>query len=238
MSATTISIPSRWPWPALTPSTPLPLNGDIDAAAACLGVSPATLVQISQLLCAGLPFSGKAKADWIADEADFALVVDDADIRMMQTFGRDDDGRLFVEFKLLALESALQNKTLTKTALRNAAIVYDHLKVDYCIAYANFDIGGYAWAKLGAAAQAPETCRVDLKRRLATLQTTYSAEELDHLDRLLSDAAPQDLMFEVACATLDGQRPLGKPMLMGYMWNAIWRVTDSSQRSRIAGALS
>lgn len=231
-------IRSLWPWRPKPPTVPLPLTGDVTSAAALLGVSEQTLADASQLLCADLRSNAATGAVWAQDGDGFALMMDTPDVRMMQTFGHDESGRLYVEFKLLALETTLQNRALTRTALRNAAIVYDFLKVDYCIAYANFDVGGYAWAKLGAMADAPETCRTDLTKRLADKATTYSREEYDHLARLIADASPQTLMFDLACATLDGETALGKPLLMGYMWSAIWQVADSSQRARIAGALS
>jgi hypothetical protein len=159
------SIVSHWSWPVHPPSVPVILSGETKTAAAHLRVLEARLSQASQLLCAGLVLTADTEVTWIKDGDRYTLMIDSADVQMMQTFGYDDSDRLYVEFKLLALETTLQNKALTRTALRNAAIVYDDLGVDYCIAYANFDIGGYAWAKLGAMPADPEDCRADLSKK-------------------------------------------------------------------------
>lgn len=226
-----------WPWASEPRDPPIAACGNRDEAARLLGVTTGRLDQIGNLLTSGLPVSPAAQVRWRVDDDGAHLELDSAEVAMAQTFGLDDAGSLMVEFKLLVLSADLRDRRLIRTALKNAAIAYDDLGVEYCSTYANFDVGGYAWAKLGAMPAHPSQCRADLLARLAQ-SPGYDAAQRHALETLIRTATDETLMFDVAAATDDLSTPLGKPLLMNYSWSAIWVMDHVEQRARVAGALS
>ncbi|MBO9501077.1 hypothetical protein [Brevundimonas sp. A19_0] len=160
-------------------------------------------------------------------------------VRLVQTFERDESGALKVNFELLALAGHLQDNGRTKVALRNAAVVYDYLNVAYCAAFADFDIGGYAWARLGAFPVDAEQCRLDLLKRLEAMAKRggCTVAQKRELENLVRETPSEVLMYDLA-RTVDNGQALGKILLLGYKWDAIWRVTDEAQRARVIGALT
>lgn len=234
-----LAIETKWPWGAVSRATsPAPL-GDVVGAAAFLGVDQARLAMLGDLLCAGVPDCEDVAPTWEVEDGGWCMSLHTQGVVVSQLFGRDSAGRLNVDFRMLVLPEHLQAKSLLRTALRNAAIVYDELGVEYCSAFADFDIGSYAWAKLGAAPLDPETCRIDLSSRLddLTRRGRYTASERAKLEILVRDTPSDALMHEVASATDAGGQSLGKDLLLGYKWDALWRVNDSEHRTRVMEAL-
>ncbi|MFC5372836.1 hypothetical protein ACFPIF_09750 [Brevundimonas faecalis] len=238
-------IRSLWPWTPDFGSRPIEVEGE-QTAAVFLNRSEAEVVEAARLLAADLPLAQGTRVGWfMADEvlADdtiggLLLYVDDGQTRMAQRFLRDQAGALTVHFELLVLESLLQGQRLTRTALRNAAVVYDHLGVARCRAYANFDIGGYAWAKLGTCPENPARVRAELKDRLDQAGDAFTPYEREMLRRLIDAASAQTLMRDLASAVGADDKPLGRPLLIGYSWSASWDLQDVAQRRRVTEALS
>ncbi len=149
---------------------------------------------------------------------------------------------LFVNFKVLVMPSISQAQGIGYEIVRNSLIAYDQLGVIYAAAYANFDVGGYAWAKLAGAPTEPDVTRDALLARLKepAIERKIPADGRRALEEVIKAAEDDSLMFDVANAyTSDAPpKPLGKPLLLEFSWDAIWVLSDPEQRRRAAGALS
>lgn len=145
-----------------------------------------------------------------------------------------------LSFDLYSLPSHLQNTGHSKRMFRDLLIICDRLGVAFIVAYANFEIGGYTWAKMAARATEPELHRQLLLKRLAdrVAKGLIPAESQIPLETLIKSAPMGQLMYDIACsASRDGQ-PLGKPLLLGHSWDAFWDLSDPGHRSMISEALS
>lgn len=214
----------------------------MDAAADFLRVSASELIELTALLCGGAPPSISFKPVWKIDGSSSVLEVDVPGFQLEQVFRRTDDGELMVQFHALVLASSAQNQGVGFQLVRNALIAYDHLHVAYAAAYANFDVGGYSWAKLAGAPTSPDIVRRELLERLAVprIAALFSDDERRVLEAVIRNAQDDTLMFDLANVFTDtpASRSLGKPLLLGFSWDALWVIGDPEQRERTKGALA
>ncbi|HEV7229129.1 hypothetical protein [Brevundimonas sp.] len=234
-----LSQKDKWPWMEARREPSVRAEGDVQGAATFLKLDDAGVSRIGDLLCAGVPECDGVPPVWEAEDGGWRMTLRADEVVLSLFFVRDEAGRLAVGFEMLVLPGRLQAKGLLRAALRNAALVFDELSVDYCSAYANFDVGGYAWAKLGAAPLFPDTCRTDLLARLDALteKGQFDLTQRARLEFLVRESPSDSLMHEVAHATDATGKPLGKVLLLGYKWDALWRIDDSEHRARVMEAL-
>lgn len=238
---TPLAISSKWRWKA-KPRKPAPtLDGDMAAAAEFLGVSEDILQTVSALCAAGVPPEHKITAVWTREAHSVTLNVQLDGFGLLQQFRRTEDGELMVNFQAMLVPSAQQRRGHGSESVRNSLIAYDLLGVRYVSAYANFDIGGFAWAKLAGAPTNPDLVRSELLTRLQEPEIIMklTSAGCDTLAQVVRDAHDDTIMLDVALSVSSDAPaiPLGERLLLGFRWDAIWDLTDLAQRRRVEGAL-
>jgi hypothetical protein len=191
---------------------PRTIGGDLVAAAAFFAISVDGLTDITNLLSAAAPAALMFTPKWTLDGHDCVLEADERALQLQQTFRRVEGGKLMVDFGLMALEPGSQAKGFATSTLRNALIAYDELDVTYVSAYANFDIGGYTWAKLAGIPISPDAYRTSLLARLNAAEFAHLPElARANLERVIRTAQDDTLIFYVTPA--HGSGPMWAALL-------------------------
>lgn len=231
---------SNWPWDPELPAFGIELVGDISQTLKLdLWGSEEQLERFAELLCGGVPASGKISVHVErVDETQSAFVVDRSDCKFKKRVvraGADVEIRSDMYF----LAAPMQNSGLGRRMFRNSLIAYDKLGVGFVTAYANYHNGGYTWAKLGGRSMDADQDRAALLGQWPSVagREKFSDRDIFALERLLKTAPDESLMYDIACAANQKGQPLGKPLLVSHSWDVFWDLKDQAHRDLIAKAL-
>lgn len=135
-----------WPWFANVRRGLPKAEGDRAAAVRVLGIKPRELDGIVRSLVSAMPVGIVATPILTADKGGVRLKVKHPEYELDLLFVRQP-GEFIVDFGLFKLQR--QQTGAGWAAIRNALLVADQVGLTHVTAYANYEIGGYAWSRLG-----------------------------------------------------------------------------------------
>ena len=123
-----------------------------------------------------------------------------------------------------------------KAFFRAALGMYKKLGIDHVSLHANIDVGGYAWAKFGFK---PNQATWDYKRKQMLKivpKLKYSAAALEKLTQILKDPDPRAIF--VLSDLKDGEKSIGKHMLLNSDWMGELDLNDETSYRRLLGYIA
>jgi ribosomal protein S18 acetylase RimI-like enzyme len=239
-NSTTFPAKSLWPWRPQPRVAGLVIEGDVQEVVAFgIGRTLEELRWVTAMITSGFP-DGPVKATWsLGADKKACVAATHQHGDFAQKFVRDEDGHLQAEMDALVLDPAYHKGGHAKRLIRNLVIVLDALGVTCASTIANYGNGGYTWAVLGACAKDPETQRGLLKERVAVCvrARTIPAAIQDYIVGVIDRANDHELMHAVAELELNSDHDVGKEILLPHSWNAMWDLSNQTQRDFILEAL-
>lgn len=135
------------------------------------------------------------------------------------------------EHTVMAVESA-QGKGLSKTLMRNQMAVYGHLGIREIRMHANFEVGGYAWARYGFLPDDADWQRIreGIEDDLGSAALAGASPNLKAaLTDILADEDPRGVWQLAALTEEINGVPAGKHFLIGSDWHGYMDLTDTEQ---------
>jgi len=149
-----------------------------------------------------------------------------------RSFTRGADGTVEVDHNRFQIDTRLQKAGLGKKVMRNSYELYKELGVSTIRLDANIDVGGYAWARYGAA-PTPETW-IDkgFREQLATaLRSQGDTPSAKLADKIANSTDPRDI-WKIS------DSPYGKRVLKNTYWKGTFDLTDPDTVARLEDYLS
>lgn len=178
------------------------------------------------------------------------MIDQDPDVQLHLTFDDTAAGGFEVTAGLLKLDNRYQRQGIAKRFARNAYIVFNDLNVDRVKVHANWNGGGYAWAKLGAVPEDVAVVRSELLKHagsLLALNRITAGTHAEFVQLVSLNSNPDALLLRVAesespnghgqLRTIGGDL-LGRHILLPSTWDGIWDFRSSARRAAIESALS
>lgn len=229
-----------WPGTAL----PRDVTADLDAIAISQAALRTGLLRdeaemrlVTSYLLAGVPAEVPLTVGWKQKRGASTTVVMRAvgrrprdGIEIVRTFTRDRSGRWRVEHTLFVMADRHRGGA-ARRMMRASVEIYDRIGVERIDVFADIDVGGYVWAKLGFAATDTDDVRTalaDVARRKPDLDLFTEA------NRIAGTSSDDELMYNLARLTIGDDRSCGKHLLAGSRWYGHATLTDGRHRARIA----
>lgn len=155
-------------------------------------------------------------------------------VAVVRTFVRQGRRPWRVEHALFVLDERHRGGA-ARRMLRASLEIYDRMGVPRIDIFADIDLGGYVWARLGFAASLPSDVRAGLAR---AAQADPGSDLFREAHRVARASEDDDLMEALAALTVDGDGTCGKLLLAGTKWLGHADLTDPRHRARIARHLA
>lgn len=223
-----------WPWDARKWGGDLSVDTDEKVLSSGLLPSRTAAADLARMLVSGVPEELSLGARWQSDGANVrfgarASAEDGETVAQVQrTFFRKH-GRSVVAHDYFRVDGSFQRQGGAKRMMQNAVIAYDDLGQERVEVHAALNVGGYAWASLGFAAQEPSLMRqIILDRAERKLENVADVELVRQVVRRSSDLT---LMADIAGLRGSGDRKVGKDILLGSDWWGYIDLTDERHRA-------
>ncbi|KMO18900.1 hypothetical protein [Methylobacterium indicum] len=203
------------------------------ATRAGLMKSEAEFRQASEAMLAGIPKQERLRVVW-AEGAKGSLIMtaanDKGTVRITRNFYPSENGWT-VRHTMFALPKKYQGGGNARAMLRSSVEQYDRMGVARIEAHANINVGGYAWARLGFAADSPAEIRQAIGKAVGKAPRSAKGRVAKEIMATSSD---DDLMFNLARATgPDGER-LGRRLLgPKASWSGHLDLKNARHRERL-----
>lgn len=144
------------------------------------------------------------------------------------TFKREfsrDDGKLVVEHQAFELPPSAQGQGTGTRLLAKSLEVYERYGVDRIDLYANVGVGGYAWAKLGFKATAPDEFLGHVNERF---KNQYGATAPRHIMDSWREVVRRAEKAGNDAPSVIANSPFGKKALLGSEWLGYMNLKGSA----------
>jgi hypothetical protein len=238
------------PWDIFKPTprcTGFEVCGNVDAILRSrLFRSEQELREATAMLTSGIPEDIPLRADWEQYGESCSLHVIQDDYELHHSFEYDESIKNYkAHWRIFSVPKALARATREKAAprmARNAILLYHGMGVTRVDAYANFERGGYVWAKLGAAPIDSGVERRNLKDRLDDLagmkNSWLTPMDIAQIAALIGSPNDLTLMHGLARLKTPSGRRIGRRFLLGHSWDARWDLENKKQQDMIIGGLT
>ncbi|MGX7704541.1 hypothetical protein [Methylobacterium sp. Gmos1] len=193
---------------------------------------------VTSALLAGTPAEEPLHVVWEHDAVDDVIMMvasshhDTEDIvEVERRFSQREDGAWDVNHALFALPSRYQRSGGARRMLRASLDAYDRLGVVRIDVYANLTVGGYAWARLGFAANDAQQVRAALSAALADVPRSPLFRAAQSTAEISTD---DDLMYNLACLIAPDGTSYGRRLLARAGWHGHLDLTNPRHRERLA----
>lgn len=131
--------------------------------------------------------------------------IDGDDVQFNRTFGKTESGELVVDHEEFILPPSVQGKGIAARALADSLKLYEAYGVQHIRLYANIDVGGYAFGKLG----------FQQEGQSFTNALRNAVHGRDGADKFVKAARAAGADAPRKVATMAG----GKELMLGLGWN-------------------
>ncbi len=187
----------------------------------------------SEALLAGMPKGERLTIAWVSGSKNSLGLVasnESGTVKISRGFVKNETGWT-ARHRLFELPKKYQGSGAAKAMLRSSVEQYDAMGVTKIETHANINVGGYAWARLGFAADNPAEIRQKVERAIKRAPRSPKAIAAR---RVLDASSDDDLMYNLANAQgADGER-LGRQILgPRTSWDGHLDLKNARHRERL-----
>lgn len=142
-------------------------------------------------------------------------------------------GEWEVEHLVFKMDEAMQGQGRAREMLNNSIEAYDAMGVRKIGVYADMDVGGYAWARIGFRADAPDYLVERAGRRLDVLKGSFTDHEFASMKSFMANLPlDKDTAYNLASMRV-GSNHVGKQLMMGLEYPMHVDLGDKASRERL-----